>query len=417
LEDSRLDAELILGVLEGEGFRVQFDVADSADTFRERLEKAEYDVILADFNLRSWTAFDALEIVRRSGRDIPLVVLTGAVDDEAGAECLMQGAADYVLKDRPARLPHAVQQVLEEKRLRTSNQRALEATSRLATIVESSDDAIIGKTLDGVITSWNRGAEELYGYAAAEVLGQPISMLVPPARSEELAPTLARLRRGERVEHFESVRVRKDGSLGDVSLSMFPLTGAGGDVIGAASIARYITERKRAEQTLRGSEERFRSLVENATVGIYRTTPQGQILMANPTLVRMLGFKDFEELAARNLEEDGFVPNYARRLFRERMEKDGEVRGVEEAWTRQDGSAIFVRESARAIRSEDGKILYYDGIVEDITEKKKAEEALRLTQFSVEHASDSIFWMDKQGRILYVNEAACHSLARKIHVF
>ena len=160
------------------------------------------------------------------------------------------------------------------------------------------------------------------------------------------------------------------------------------------------------------SEERFRSLVENATVGIYRTTPQGGILMANPTLVRMLGFKDFEELAARNLEEAGFEPNYARRLFRERMEKDGEVRGVEEAWTRQDGSVIFIRESARAIRGEDGTILYYDGIVEDITEKKRAEEALRLTQFSVEHASDAIFWMDPQGRILYVNEAACRSVGR-----
>jgi PAS domain S-box-containing protein len=145
-------------------------------------------------------------------------------------------------------------------------------------------------------------------------------------------------------------------------------------------------ERQRSERALRESEERFRSLFENATVGIYRTTPQGSILMANPTLVRMLGFKSFEELAARNLEKDGFEPNYPRRLFRERIEKESEVRGMEEAWTRQDGSVIFVRESAQAIRGEDGSIEYHDGVVEDITERKRAEEALRDSERELRQA-------------------------------
>ncbi|MGO8735393.1 MAG: PAS domain S-box protein, partial [Terriglobia bacterium] len=171
-----------------------------------------------------------------------------------------------------------------------------------------------------------------------------------------------------------------------------------------------ITERKQAEEALRDSEERFRSLVQNATVGIYRTTPEGRILMANPALVRMLGFEDFAGLAARNLQEEGFQAGYSRRLFCERMEKDGEVRGIEDRWTRNDGSVIFVRESARVIRSQDGTVLCYDGIVEDISERKRAEQALRLAQCSVEYASDAIHWLDPQGRIVYVNEAACRSL-------
>ena len=262
LDDSPRDAKLMVALLESGGNTVQSTVLDTPESYRERLEIAEYDVILADFNLLNWTALDALEILKRSGKDIPLIVLTGALDDIAAAECLKQGAVDYVQKDRLARLPNTVQRVLEEKRLRTENKRAFEAISRLATIVESSDDAIIGMTLEGVITSWNKGAEMLYGYSAAGVLGQPVSVLVPPDRSEEVAQILARLKRGESIEHYETVRVRKDGSLVDVSLSIFPLTDSRGGVTGIASIARDITKRKCAERVL---QEKNLEL-ENATL-------------------------------------------------------------------------------------------------------------------------------------------------------
>ena len=166
-----------------------------------------------------------------------------------------------------------------------------------------------------------------------------------------------------------------------------------------------ITERKRAEEALRESEERFRSLVENATVGIYRTTPQGRILMANSALVRMLGYANFEALAARKLEGEGFEPGYPRRLFRERMEQDGEVSGLEEAWTRQDGTVIFVRESGRAVQSQDGKTLYYDGVVEDITGERRAEaEHVRLVT-AIEQSAEGVVITNTRGDIEYVNPA------------
>ncbi len=125
--------------------------------------------------------------------------------------------------------------------------RADEARARLAAIVESSDDAIIGKTLDGIITSWNPAAERLYGYAPGEVIGRAISVLIPPERPDELPQILARLRAGERVAHYETVRVRKDGARVDVSLSISPVRDASGRIFGAATIARDIGERKRAE--------------------------------------------------------------------------------------------------------------------------------------------------------------------------
>ena len=107
LEDNPRDAKLTVRLLEGGGFRMQSEVTDSLECFGKCLEKADYDVIVSDFNLRNWTALDALETLKRSGKDIPLIVVTGSLGDEAAAECIKQGAADFVLKDRPARLPTA----------------------------------------------------------------------------------------------------------------------------------------------------------------------------------------------------------------------------------------------------------------------------------------------------------------------
>ena len=119
---------------------------------------------------------------------------------------------------------------------------------RLASIVESSDDAIISKGLDGIITSWNRGAERLFYYAAEEVIGKPITILIPEDRMKEEPEILDRLRGGERVDHYDTVRRRKDGSLIDISLTISPLKDAGGRVIGASKIARDISDRKRAQE-------------------------------------------------------------------------------------------------------------------------------------------------------------------------
>ena len=118
----------------------------------------------------------------------------------------------------------------------------------LAAIVESSDDAIIGKTLDGVITSWNRAAERLYGYPAAEAVGRPISLIIPEERPDELPAIMASLRAGKRIDHYETIRVRKDGARVEVSVSISPIRDDSGRVVGAASIARDITERNRSER-------------------------------------------------------------------------------------------------------------------------------------------------------------------------
>ena len=363
-------------VLEPGGFSVQFEVVESADSFRKCLKENEYDLILAGFNLRNWTALDALEILQASGKDIPLIVLTGALGEIGAVECLKQGAADFIVKDRMARLPAAVQQSLEAKRLRTENQRAYETISRLATIVESSDDAIMGETLEGVITSWNKGAERLYGYAAAEVVGQPVSILLPPDRPEELAQILARLRRGGRVEHFETIRVRKDRSHVDVSLSMFPLTGLGGDVIGAASIARDVTDRKRAE----AENVRLVTAIEQFAEAVMITDTAGKILYVNPAFSRISGYSR-EEALGRNpsILKSGYQgPAIYQQLWATILQ--GKIWHGELVNRRRDGSLYNEQMNIAPVRGERGEVTHFIATKQDVTEYKRLQRQLIQAQ-------------------------------------
>ena len=193
-----------------------------------------------------------------------------------------------------------------------------------------------------------------------------------------------------------------------------PETNSENKIIGYLGTITDITERKRAEEMVRESEERFRSLYENSTIGLYRTTPDGKIILANPTLVKMLGYSTFEELASRNLEQEGFEPSYERKHFIEQIELNGEVKGLESAWTRKDGSMVYIRESARTIRDPNGKTLYYDGSVEDITERKQAEVAFdfekNLLRSLMDNVPDNIYFKDLNSRFLRMSK----SLAERI---
>jgi PAS domain S-box-containing protein len=158
--------------------------------------------------------------------------------------------------------------------LQLAIQASEEDRAKLAAIVESSDDAIIGKTLGGIITSWNQGAQRLFGYRADEMVGHPVSRLIPADRPDEEAEILARLRRGEHVMHFETVRQRKDGRLVDVSVSSSPIRDGGGQIVGASKIVRDVSGRKHAEALVEQANERLRE--------------QAAVLELSPVLVRDL---------------------------------------------------------------------------------------------------------------------------------
>ncbi len=163
------------------------------------------------------------------------------------------------------------------------------AAQHLAAIVESSEDAIISKDLAGVILTWNAGAERIFGYKAHEVVGQPVSILIPADRQDEEPRILARIRAGERVDHFETIRRHKDGHPIDISLSISPIRDEWGRIMGASKIARDISERKEAEAKLRESEQQLKDLLAAIPAAIYTTDAKGRITYYNDKAVELAG--------------------------------------------------------------------------------------------------------------------------------
>ena len=226
----------------------------------------------------------------------------------------------------------------------------------------------------------NKKGCEILGYQEEEILAKNWfdNFLPEGVRGEERA-VFEKLVAGEAnpPEYFENPILTKNGDERLVAWHNTILRDEKGNVIATLSSGEDITERRQAEEALRESEECFRSIFENSLVGVYRTTPDGRILMANPALIKMLGYSSFDELAERNLEDGKyFAPQYQRSEFIERIEKQGRAVGLESSWRKRDGSTLFIIEDTRVARDKQGNTLYYEGTVEDITERKKAEEKL-----------------------------------------
>jgi PAS domain S-box-containing protein len=551
LEDSMSDAELVLHELQRAGYDPQYQRAYDQAGFLAALE-SQPEIILADFRLPQFDGLRALKLVQERQLDIPFIIISGTIGEDLAVEAMKQGAVDYLLKDRLARLSQAVAHALEQKRLRGEKIQADEALrkseQRYRTITENMFDVIWLMDLDLRVTWISPSVTRELGYSLEELQSQPLDQRFTPDSFErvhsimkseitqqnladrkngitlsgefelyrkdgtiywcEVKITLLRGANGEptgflgvghdiserkqaearlaqeqsllqalmdtipdtiyfkdeksrfiRVNQAQAAHFGLDDPaqvLGRTDFDFFPeefarksfedeqsilrtgvplvnseereanpdgldtwflttkmpLLDKEGKIIGTFGISRDVSERKQAEEALLASEERFHSLFENSTIGLYRTTPSGAILLANPALIRMLGFATFDELAQRNLEQEGFAPEYGRSHFRQRIDLEGEVKGLEAAWARKDGSRIFVRESAKAIRGPDGQVLYYEGTVEDITERKNAEDALRVAEekyrLIFENSMEGIYQSTPQGQFITANPALAH---------
>jgi two-component system, cell cycle sensor histidine kinase and response regulator CckA len=379
VEDTPDDAEMIVLALQRGGHDLAWERVETAAQLSAALEKGSWDAVLSDYTLPRFGAASALKLVRAADLDLPFLVVSGTVGEEAAVGTMLAGANDYVLKHNLTRLAPALDREVREAENRRARRAGERAASHLAALVESSDDAIISKNLENKVTSWNPAAERLYGWTATEVIGREIFFLVPSDKSDELDEILRRLRAGKQAEHFETVRMHRNGLRLDVSLTMSPIRGADGRLVGVSTTARDIRERKRAEESLRSSETRYRRLFEAAQDGVLIVDPVSrQILDANPFLTDLLGYRR-EELVGKELWEIGLFQDIAsnKEAFRS-LQEVGYIRYENQPLKTKDGRHIEVEFVSNTY--DVGAALVIQCNIRDITERKRAQDSVRASE-------------------------------------
>ena len=398
VEDVRADAELALHELKKAGYDVRAVIVETLEQFAEELRGGPYDVILADYRLKGWTGLAALEELRREGKDIPFILVTGSLGDELAVECIKRGAADYVLKGGLARLAVAVKRALEETALHEGRRRAEDAlrvtNEKLRALIQASPVAILMLDREGKVQLWNPAAERIYGWAAEEVLGQPLPF-VPSDKQEESHELQARVWRGESFAGVELERRRKDGSVIHVSLSAAPLHNGAGAVVGAMAAIADITARKQAE----AERVRLMTAVEQAAEAVVITDLEGRIEYVNPAFTAITGYGRAEALgqSMRLLKSGEHPPEFYSQLWKTILA--GQVWQGEVTNRRKDGRLYPEEMSIAPVRDARGAISHFIAVKQDVTEKKRVEEELRKLS----------------GRLLQVQDEERRRLARELH--
>jgi PAS domain S-box-containing protein len=405
IEDSESDADLIIRTLQRAGYDVRAERIEEAAQMRAALTRQSWDVVICDYSLPQFDAPAALALLQQAGLDLPFLIVSGAIGEDTAVAMMKSGAHDYLMKSNLTRLAPAVEREIREAEMRRERRVAEGVISRLAAIVESSEDAIIGKTLDGIVVHWNQGAEKLYGYAAADIVGRSIALLIPSDRPDELRQVLEKIKRGEVVSHFETKRQKKDGTIIDVALTVSPIKDATGRVTGASSIARDITERKRAEDAVRQAKEDWERTFDAVPDLIAILDTEHRIVRANRsmaarlgmTLNKCIGQKCYALVHGTNEPLD-YCPHT--QLLADGCEHAAEVR--------EDRLCGDFFESVSPLRDSNGELVGSVHVARDITGRKRAEEALRhsvsLLQATLESTADGILVVDLQGRVVDFNE-------------
>ena len=398
LEDSHDDADLILAILKLAGLHFKAKVVSNRNDFIDALGSMAPDVILSDHRLPQFSFTQALQIARKKLPHIPFILVTGTVSDEFAASIIHDGADDYILKSNLNRLPTAIRQAIEKKQ--TEKSQAL-----LVSIVNSSDDAILSMSLDGIITSWNTGAERLFGYSGTQVIGENVSLLIPPDRLNEEPEIIMKIKQGEFVEHYETQRKKKNGGLIHISLTVSPIKDNQGNIVGASKIARDITVQRDAEQQKQFDQNNLRSLINNTRDLMWSVDKDLKLITFNDSfneIIKLISGKSpakGDDILLTQFNKDlanRYNAFYQQALSGETFTVIDYIDTPVEFWS--EISFYPIRKGDEVI----GTACYS----RDITERKKSEEtSLRLASI-VESSRDAIISLSLKGLIVSWNHAA-----------
>ncbi len=403
LEDDSRDAKLCAEQLRQGGYNLQFEIVDSPESFKECLAHAEFDVIIADYNLRTWTAIDALGILKQSGKDIPLIVSTGSLGDEPAVECIKQGAADFVLKDRPAHLAIAVNRALEDKQLREERHQALaalrESEKQYRVLFRDNPHPMWVYDLETLrFLEVNDSAVQHYGYSREEFLRMAIKDIRPPEDVPALLKNIAEVQPG--VDRAATWRHRKkDGGIIDVEVTRHPTVFASrrAEVV----LAHDVTDRKRAEEAVQESEDRYRDLVEHSSDLICTHDLEGRILSVNEPPARSLGCTR-GEILGKNMR-DILAPEFRDQFeaYLAEIQAKGVAQGLMSVITTSGEKRVW--EYHNTLRTEGVAAPIVRGVAHDVTERLRAEKALRVSEAQNRLLADLLEGADQPFAVGYLD--------------
>ncbi len=384
LEDVPSDAELAKRELRKAGMSVVAKRVETRDAFLKELEESTPDLVLADYMLPQFHGMTALKLVQERAPHVPVIMFTGSIPEETAVEGIKAGAADSVLKTHLARLAPAVENALGRARDRAERlaaERALRASEeRLKILFEFAPDAIYLHDLEGTFVDGNLAAERLTGYKREELIGRGFltSQLLLPDQVLKAATLLAKSVLGKPTGPDEFVFRQKDGGHVTVEISTRPVRIHDRRLV--LAVARDITERNRALEALRQSEEAARALFEYAIHGVYRSTLQGKFVTVNPALVEMLGYDSADDLLSIDVDRDLYADPAERARLIEHFHTTQRIRDVEVKWKRKDGDTTIVRLNGRPAGSSEGEFECFEMFVEDVSDRRTLEAQLRQAQ-------------------------------------
>jgi PAS domain S-box-containing protein len=345
---------------------------------------------------------------------------------EAGYRAVAVESTERDVAGRPVHFANSMMGIVEDGRLRRmwgtqrniSERKRAEATQAyLAAIVESSDDAILSKDLNGIVQSCNRSAERLFGYAAEELIGRSVRVLIPHDRQAEEDYILERIRQGNRIDHFETIRRAKDGRLIDISLTVSPVLDSFGTIIGVSKVARDITEQKRIAAELAVQQAWFRVTLASIGDAVIASDPDGRIKFMNATAERLTGWRA-DEAQGRPLHEVFRIVNEKTRAMIENpaavVMRVGEPVGLANhtVLIARDGVERPIADSGAPIRGDDGRIIGVVLVFRDVSEERRAEEVIaeqrQWFETTLESIGDGVIATDLQGRVAFMNPVAEH---------
>lgn len=411
-----MDAEIVRATLVESGIVCRLRVVKTRQEFETAISTEKFDLILSDVSLPSFDGREALRMSKGSVPDIPFVFVSGTLGEDAAIDCLLDGATDYVLKSKMARLAPAVRRAiteaksqeqlkLAEKQRESALENLRQSEARFRGLLDfAPDSALIVDSL-GVITFANAHTENMFRYSRDELVGQPLDILIPDRYKGVHRGHVGSFRNTPHARPLNSgielIGRRKDGSEFPADIMLSPMRSDG--EVSVLAMIRDVTISRQTEKALRDSEEMFRGIFESSPVAMTNVTPDGRILKANLAATELLGYTA-EELQDKHFNDFTYPDDreIGMKVMDDLQSGKSEIVQFEKRYLRKDGRVTRVHLTISAIRNEDKSLRHAITIAQDITEKWRSEERYRML---VDGARDAIYSVSSSGILLSVNPA------------